>query len=81
VAKTVLVIPHSNAQEEGLFSMIRKNLTDTRKNLDVGSTLGNMLNIKLAQPESLRPCYTQRPTPSMLTIAKKATVNYNKEHN
>ena len=61
--------------------MIRKNLTDTRKNLDVGSTLGNMLKIKLAQPESLRPCYTQRPTPSMLTIAKKGTVNYNKEHN
>ena len=52
--------------------MIRKNLTDTRQNLDVGSTLGNMLKI---------PCYTQRPTPSMLTIAKKATVNYNKEHN
>lgn len=81
VAKAILVIPHSNAQEEGIFSMIRKNLTDTRKNLDVGSTLGNMLKIKLAQPESVRPCYTQRPTPRMLTIAKKATVNYNKEHN
>ena len=26
VAKAILVIPHSNAQEEGLFSMIRKNL-------------------------------------------------------
>ena len=80
VASAILVIPHSNAQEEGLFSMIRKNLTDTRKNLDVEGTLGNMLKIKLAQPESVRPCHTHKPTPHMLKLAKRATTNYNKQH-
>jgi hypothetical protein len=80
VAKAILVIPHSNAQEEGLFSMIRKNLTDTRKSLDIDGTLGNMLKVKLAQPESVHPCYTQKPTANMLAIAKKATNSYNEEH-
>jgi hypothetical protein len=76
----ILVIPHSNAQEEGLFSMIRKNLTDTRKSLDIDGTLRNMLKVKLAQPESVHPCYTQKPTANMLAIAKKATNRYNEEH-
>jgi hypothetical protein len=80
VAQAILVIPHSNAQEEGLFSMIRKNLTDTRKSLDINSTLGNMLKVKLAQPDSEHPCYTQKPTTNMLAMAKKATKKYNDEH-
>ena len=34
LAKTVLVLPHSNADPERLFSMLRKILTDQRKSLD-----------------------------------------------
>ena len=34
VAKLVLTIPHSNAQEERVFSMIRKNKTAFRPSLD-----------------------------------------------
>ena len=33
VAKLVLVWPHSNAEEERLFSMVRKNITAFRPNL------------------------------------------------
>ena len=34
LAKTVLVLPHSNADPDRLFSMLRKILTDQRKSLD-----------------------------------------------
>lgn len=33
VAELVLVLPHSNAGEERLFSMVRKNKTDSRSAL------------------------------------------------
>ncbi len=47
VAKLVLTIPHSNAQEERLFSMVRKNKTAS---LDPKGTLSSILAIKLAEP-------------------------------
>lgn len=50
VAKLVLVIPHSNAGEEMVFSMIRKNKTDFRNPLSVNGTLSSLITIKMAQP-------------------------------
>ena len=38
VAKLVLTIPHSNAQEERLFSMVQKNKTAFRPSLDPKGT-------------------------------------------
>ncbi|KAL5489186.1 hypothetical protein EMCRGX_G018251 [Ephydatia muelleri] len=54
IAKVVLVIPHSNAQEERIFSMVRKNKTCFRPNLDPKGTLSSILTVKLAtKQESL----------------------------
>ena len=78
VAKLVLVLPHSNAEEERVFSMVRKNKTPFRPNLKIDGTLQNILTVKLANSE---PCHEYDPSKSILKSAKKATMSYNKEHN
>ena len=55
VAEAVLVIPHSNAEEERLFSIVRKNKTDSRSSLSLDGTLSNILAMKLQYPESTTP--------------------------
>ena len=39
VAELVIVIPHSNGSEERVFSLVTKNKTQYRPNLDIGETL------------------------------------------
>ena len=77
VAKLVLTIPHSNTQEERLFSMVRKNKTAFRPSLDPKGTLSSILTIKLAAKESAH-CF--EPTKAVLSKAKAATWEYNKAH-
>ena len=47
-----LVLPHSNAGLERLFSIIRKNKTDMRSSLKLDGTLSSILSIKTDNPES-----------------------------
>ena len=77
VALLVLTLPHSNAEEERVFSMVTKNKTKFRPNLKLDGTLSSILTIKLANPE---PCHEYEPPKKILEAAKKATVEYNKEH-
>ena len=76
VAKLVLVLPHSNASEERVFSMVTKNKT-FRPNLKLDGTLSNILTVKLANPE---PCHMYEPEKSVLETAKRATKVYNRAH-
>ena len=46
LAKTLLVLPHSNADPERLFSMVRKIETEQRKRLDP-STVCDLLSTKI----------------------------------
>lgn len=77
VAKLVLIIPHSNAGEERVFSMIRKNKTAFRPSMNVDGTLSSVLTMKMAIPE---PCHTFEPPKEVVANAKKATYQYNKTH-
>lgn len=77
IAKLVLVIPHSNAQEERVFSMVRKNKTAFRPSLDPEGTLSSILTIKLANMTS---AHSFEPSNGTLKKAKSATYHYNKEH-
>ena len=77
VSLLVLTIPHSNAEEERLFSLVTKNKTKFRPNLKLDGTLASILTIKLANPQ---PCYTFEPPQEMIESAKKATVIYNRAH-
>ena len=70
LAKTLLVLPHSNA--ERLFSMVCKIETDQRKHLDV-STVCDLLSVKINNDH---PCFDSQAlvTPQMLSSAKSATM-------
>ena len=73
----VLLIPHSNAQEEHIFSMVCKNKTAFQPNLNPKGTLSSSLTIKLANDV---PANQIEPTKDLLKTPKSATWNYNKEH-
>ena len=77
VAKAVLVIPHFNASEERIFSMVRKNKTPFRPSLGVDRTLLSLLTVKLGFEE---PCEKFEPSKELLDSAKKATSEYNRAH-
>ena len=78
VALLVLTLPHSNAEEERVFSMVTKNKTKFRPSLKLDGTLSSILTIKLAKSEH---CHKYNPPLSVLKSAKKATSDYNKAHN
>ena len=77
IAKLVLLIPQSNAEEERVFSMVRKNKISFRPSLDPEGTLSSILTVKLANPE---PAHKFQPTKELLKTAKSATWEYNKAH-
>ncbi|KAJ4932560.1 hypothetical protein JOQ06_010978 [Pogonophryne albipinna] len=75
VAKLVLVLPHSNADAERVFSVVGLNKTKTRNSLSLEGTLSSLMTIKMAD---LEPCFKWEPTQSMLETAKSATSSYNR---
>ena len=76
VALTVLCLPHSNAEEERVFSMIGKNKRAERSSLQVKGTLSSIMTVKLAELNAK----TFTPPASVLKAAKSATYEYNKKH-
>ena len=64
IAMLVLILPHSNALEERVFSMVSKNKTKFRPNLQLDGTLSSIICVKLPK--------------DVLENAKKATKEYNK---
>lgn len=62
VAKLVLIKPHSNAREERMFSMVQKNKTSFRPNLDPNVTLSSILT-KLQTPMINQFMHSSLPAP------------------
>ena len=79
VPLTVLHVAHSNAAEERVFFIIRKNKTEFRFSLDVIS-LNAIMVVKMSNPENLLPCYRWKPTKELLKACKKAFTEYNEKH-
>ena len=77
MAQLVLILPHSNAHEVRVFSMITKNKTTFRSNLKLDGTLSSILSVK---PANLEPCRYFEPPPAVTETARKATLLYNQEH-
>lgn len=77
VAMLALTVPHSNAGEERVFSMVRKNKTPFRPSLGLEKTLPSLLTVKLATCE---PCHKFEPDPAVVARAGKVTWEYNKQH-
>ena len=76
VAEVVLTIPHSNAGEERIFSYISKNKIPSRSSISLIGTLSSIITVKTHIENPLQ----WNPTESLLQAAKKATVEYNKQH-
>ena len=79
VALCVLTIPHSNAAEERVFSMIKKNKTTFRSSLDLKTSLNSIMIIKMNTPEDLVPCYRTKLPIELLKKCKTACKDYNKQ--
>lgn len=80
VAELVIVLPHSNAGEERLFSMVHKNKTDSRASLKLEGTLSNLLAMKLQYPEDTSPCFKFNPDENLISSVKKAAKECNRGH-
>lgn len=77
VAKLILLIPHSNAGEERIFSLIKQNKTQSRSSLQSNGTLSSIIQVKLANNQT---CITWEPVKDLLASSKKATMEYNSLH-
>ena len=62
LVELVLVISHSNADSEGLFSIVRKNKTVERSTMKLDGTLSSILSMKSMYLESEMPCFQSKPT-------------------
>ena len=80
VVLQLLTIPHSNAAEERVFSMINKNKTQFRSTLDLGKSLNSIILMKANSPEGLVPCHMKKFSEELLRKCKSACMHYNKEH-
>ena len=77
IAKLVLTLPHSNAGEERVFSLVRLNKTPYRSCLNLDGTLSSILTVKM---QDLEPCFTYEPPEQMIEQSRKVTWEYNKKH-
>ena len=73
VAIAVLTIPHSNAGEERIVSL---NKTSARSSLLLEGTLSSIVTIKTHITDPL----DWKPSAELLKKAKKATMEYNRQH-
>ena len=74
VAEVVMSIPHSNAGEERIFSLVSKNKTPSRSSLKSDGTLSSLITIKthIKDPKNWQPskCFIEK--------AKKVTKIYDR---
>lgn len=72
---TILLIPHSNAASERVFSIVRHNLTEFRSCLNI-ETLNALLTEKVSFLSNNECCYKRKFSKEEIVNAKKATVQY-----
>lgn len=77
VIKLVLVLLHSNADAELVFSLAGLNKTKARCSLALQGTLVSLMTIKMAD---LEPCFRWEPSQSMIKAANSTTTTYNTAH-
>ncbi|XP_033967957.2 uncharacterized protein [Pseudochaenichthys georgianus] len=78
IAKLVLVLPHSKADAERVFSVVGLNKTKTRNSLALDGTLSSIMTVKMANLEP--QCFKWEPPPSVIKASKSATNTYNMRH-
>ena len=79
VVKYILLLPHSNADEERIFSLIAKNKAKFRASLSNETSLPSILSSKV-NCFNYTACYKFEPSQSLIENAKRATGRYNADH-
>ena len=79
LVRVVLCIIHSNAEEESVFSRVKKNLTPQHVSLELDRTLSSILSFQLNRPVGEK-CYQYKPSEKVVSRSKKVTQEYNQEH-
>ena len=74
VASHILLLPHSNAEEERVFSTVAKNKTKSRPNLSNKLSLPSILTCKTNCFNHIK-CYEFQPSKSTLEKQKKLLHN------
>ena len=59
-------MPHSDAELERLFSIVRKTKTLESSSLKLDGTLSSVLAVKTMYPESDCPCFHWKPDDKLL---------------
>ena len=78
VVKLILVIPHSNAEEEHVFSLVMQNKTCFWPNLDLDESLASIITCRLVmEVESVTKFSI---SDDIISTAKQATTKSNKQH-
>ena len=77
VASIPLAIPHSNADEERIFSSVRKDKTDFRSSMELDRTLSSLL---ICQLNNDGDCLSYEPSNSVVVKSKTVTKAYNTDH-
>ena len=77
IASIVLVIPHSNADQERLFSIVHKNKRYSGSSLKLDGTLSSIPSMKTHYPEATIPCYRWKPDAALLEKSRSAARAYN----
>ena len=76
-ALLVLTLPHSNADEEHVFSLIKKNKTEFRGSLDLNRTVSSIITVEMnLDGES----HQFRPSASLIKKSDSSTGEYNRLH-
>ena len=75
VVKLVLVLPHSNASEERVFRIVRKNKTTFLARMEL-NTLGSILTVKLANPNAT----LFKPDKTLLDLKLNITKDTHHQH-
>lgn len=75
VMKGILVIFHSNADCERIFSLVTKNKTDYRVNLST-ATLGSLIIRKTMMSATSKVCHSSDHSHELLKAAKSATYKH-----
>ena len=79
IAEIVLVLPHSNAEAERLFSIVRKNMTDNHSCLKLDGSRSGILAMKSHYPESRIPCHKWVPEEDIMKAAKNCNSQTSEE--
>ena len=77
IAQLVLTLPHSNADEERVFCLIKMNKTEFRASVDLSMTLSSIISVKMNLDD---PSYLYKLSKAVLKKAKHGTKQYNQLH-